>query len=67
MSGSLPNSFAGASGPLVTNINQDKCLGQFGFWICTSLISQLMALQVAKMRVAGTVDHRIAVDQENEH
>ncbi len=27
----------------------------------------LEALQVAKMSQAGTVDHRIAVDQENEH
>ncbi len=41
MSGSLPNPFTGGSGPLATNINQDKCLGQAVFWICASFISQL--------------------------
>ncbi len=65
--GSLPNPFTSGSGPLAMNINQDKCLGQTGFWICMSFISQLRALQVATMRQAGTMDHHIVVDQENEH
>ncbi len=26
---------------MATNINQEKCLGEAGFWICTSFISQL--------------------------
>ncbi len=49
MSGSLPNPlFAGGSGPLATNIYQDKCLGQTGFWICTSFISQLRGARSRK-------------------
>ena len=41
MSGSLPNLFAGESGPLATNINKEKCHGLAGSWICMSFISQL--------------------------
>ncbi len=41
MSGSLPNSFAGDSRPLATNITQEKCHSQASSWICKSFISQL--------------------------